>query len=867
MPLTSGTKLGPYEIQSSLGAGGMGEVYRARDTQLKRDVAIKVITGYTSQDTERVRRFEQEARAAAALNHPNIVSVYQMGTHEGTPYLVTELLEGNTLREELLRGPLPSRKAIDYAIQTANGLAAAHEQGIVHRDLKPENLFLTKDGRIKILDFGLAKLVQPSQDPGSVAQTMGEETKPGIVLGTVGYMSPEQVRGKAADHRTDLFAFGAIFYEMLSGQRAFRKPTSAETMSAILNEEPPPVTQIVPAVPPALQKIVNRCLEKSPERRFHSASDLAFALEALSDIGSSTTSAVASMTSESKWRWIAAAAVIIVAVAGLIAWFTAPPAVPVIESVNQLTDDGESKEGGLATDGARVYLNEGPLASFRIAQVSASGGGTAPLPTQLTSPEIAGITQDGSALLVLVGGFAIARPPWILSLPGGATRRLGEMDVTDASMFPDGRIIYTIGSSVYVAERDGSNPRKLAEIPFLGAGSPYVSPDGGRIVFSSIIGYQQFGPIYEMNADGSHLHEMLKGGQNGLPPNICCARWTPDGRYLLLAAQSYENHGRWDLWTMADHSLFPHGSLHPVRLTNGPISFGARTMSRDGKQIFAIGEKRRGELVRYDAKLHDFVPYLGGISAVSITFSRDGKWAAYLSYPDFTVWRSRADGSDRLQLTFPPQVAIEPRISPDATRVAYNAPDNVAYVISMNGGTARKISDDAQAPDWSPDGNLLAVGSTVPGKRLGEKGSANSRIIDLRTGNVSIVPNSEGRSGPWFATQDVLMAANEDSTKLFLYDFKTGKWSDLAEDPNSFPSWTMSPDGKYLYCTTAGNDPKAERIRIADHSVETITSLKNFRNTSAPVEGIDTGIAPDGSLLLTRDVGTQEVYSLTVKWP
>ena len=865
MPLASGTKLGPYEIQSPLGAGGMGEVYRARDPQLKRDVAIKVITGYTSHDVDRLRRFEQEARAAAALNHPNILSIYQMGTHEGKPYLVTELLEGSTLREELLHGPLPSRKAVDYAIQTMHGLAAAHEQGIVHRDLKPENLFVTKDGRIKILDFGLAKLVQPSSDPGSVAQTMSEGTKPGIVLGTVGYMSPEQVRSNTTDHRTDLFAFGAIFYEMLSGQRAFRKPTSAETMSAILNEEPPPVTQIVPAVPPALQKIVNRCMEKSAERRFHSASDLAFALEALSDSGSSTTSAVASATSPSKWRWIAAAALIVVVVVVLVNWFARPPAAPMIESVNQLTDDGESKEGGLATDGARIYLNEGPVASLRIVQVSVSEGGTAPLPTQLTSPLITAITRDGSALLALAGGgYNAAQQLWMLSLPGGATRRLGEMDVTDASIFPDGRIVYTIGSTVNVAERDGSNPRKLAEIPFLGAGWPYVSPDGGRIVFSSITGFQQYGPIYEIDADGSHLHEVMKGGQNGLPSNICCARWTPDGRYFLFRASS---RGRWDIWAVADHNSFLRGSPQPVRLTNGPISYSAGTISRDGKQIFVIGEKRRGELVRYDPKLHDFAPYLGGISALGITFSRDGKWAAYVSYPDHALWRSRTDGSERLQLTFSPQVAIEPRISPDGTRVAYQDPDNVAYVISMNGGTPRKLSDNAQAPDWSPDGNLLAVSSTVSGKRLGEKGSTEARIIDLRSGNVATVPDSQGKGGPWFVTQDMLLAASEDSSKFFLFDFKSGTWSDLAEDPSTFPAWTMSPDGRYLYCTTAGNEPKALRIRIADHSVENIVSLKNFRYTSDPDEGIDIGITPDGSALLTRDVGTQEVYSLTVKWP
>ena len=280
--LTKGTRLGEYEVQSLLGSGGMGEVYRARDLRLRRDVAIKVLPAFVSTNRERLQRFEQEALATAALNHPNILAVFQMGTHEGAPYLVSELLEGETLREQLKRGRLALRKAIDFGIQIAHGLAAAHEKGIVHRDLKPENLFVTKDGRVKILDFGLAKLTQ-AKDPAGVAPTLVEATEAGVVMGTVGYMSPEQVRGQAADPRSDIFAFGAILYEMVTGKQTFHKPTSAETMTAILNEEPPSISQIAPNTPPGLQRVVHRCLEKDPEQRFHSAHDLAFALEALSD--------------------------------------------------------------------------------------------------------------------------------------------------------------------------------------------------------------------------------------------------------------------------------------------------------------------------------------------------------------------------------------------------------------------------------------------------------------------------------------------------------------------------------------------------------------------------------------------------------
>ncbi len=240
MPLAAGTRLDSFEIVAPLGAGGMGEVYRARDPILKREVAIKVLPAYVAQDPERLRRFEQEAQAAAALNHPNILAVHRFGTFEGAPYMVSELLEGGTLGRQLSHGPLPVRKAIDYGVQIASGLAAAHEKGIVHRDLKPDNIFVTKDGRVKILDFGLAKLTEAKSAPADgPTVTRQEGTEPGMVLGTVGYMSPEQVRGETADHRADIFAFGAILYEMLTGKRAFRKPTSTETMTAILNEDPP----------------------------------------------------------------------------------------------------------------------------------------------------------------------------------------------------------------------------------------------------------------------------------------------------------------------------------------------------------------------------------------------------------------------------------------------------------------------------------------------------------------------------------------------------------------------------------------------------------------------------------------------------
>jgi eukaryotic-like serine/threonine-protein kinase len=301
--IAAGSKLGRYEIRSKIGEGGMGEVYVARDTQLGRDVAVKVLPSIYSEDAERLHRFEQEACAASALNHPNILSIYDVGAHDGSPYVVSELLEGQTLRQRISGMTLPPRKTIDYALQIAHGLAAAHEKGIVHRDLKPDNLFITKDGRVKILDFGLVKLTGAGDTALSQTSipTRRVDTAPGKVMGTVGYMSPEQLKGRTVDQRSDIFSFGAILYEMLSGRRAFHGESAVETMSAILKEDPPDLSDTNKTVSPALERLVNHCLEKNPEARFHSARDLAFALEALSGPASNSTQTVAMPATATRW--------------------------------------------------------------------------------------------------------------------------------------------------------------------------------------------------------------------------------------------------------------------------------------------------------------------------------------------------------------------------------------------------------------------------------------------------------------------------------------------------------------------------------------------------------------------------------------
>src|SRR5581483_8754174 len=322
MVLASGTKLGPYEIQSSLGAGGMGEVYRARDTRLERTVALKILPAAFSSDADRLARFHYEARILSTLNHPNVLAIYDVGEHDGVRYLVSEFLEGQTLRDKLSAGALSRWRLVEYALEIAKGLAAAHEKGIVHRDLKPENVFITRDDHVKVLDFGLAKQAAERGADQSATMTGPTPTTPGTVMGTVGYMSPEQVRGQPLDHRSDIFSFGAVLFEMASGKRAFRGDSSVETMNAILKEDVPELSVSGAQASPGLERIIRRCLEKKPERRFQSASDLAFALEALSGTSSSAQVAAAQKAPmrRSPLTWTAAA-LCIVGLLALAAWF------------------------------------------------------------------------------------------------------------------------------------------------------------------------------------------------------------------------------------------------------------------------------------------------------------------------------------------------------------------------------------------------------------------------------------------------------------------------------------------------------------------------------------------------------------------
>ena len=620
LTLSSGTKLGDYEVKSLLGSGGMGEVYRARDARLGRDVAIKVLPSLFSADSERLRRFEQEARAAAALNHPNILAVHQMGTYEGAPYLVSELLEGETLREQIRRGRLSVRKAIDYGVQIARGLAAAHEKGIVHRDLKPENLFVTKDGRVKILDFGLAKLTQPQPGSENDAPTLTEQTEAGVVMGTVGYMAPEQVRGQPADHRADIFAFGAILYEMLAGKRAFQKPTSPETMSAILNEDPPGISQVAANIPPAMQRVVHRCLEKNPEQRFQSASDLAFALEALSETSGNT----AAFPKKEPWRisklWGVAALIVAVIVVALVIRFRelrrAEPKHELVE--RQLTaNPAENSIASSAISRDGKYLAYGDFLSKNLYLLAIDSGEIRQLPLPTTRPlyQVIDWFPDGSHVLLLGGG--VSGDLWKMSTWDSSVRKLWNGSASEATVSPDGSHIAFVsgGGGVWLMGADGEEPHKMPASEVYG--SIAWSSTGQRLAYIRGQGNpsQQQVTIETCDLAGGARTVVLSdpdlSGANG----IGSIEWLADGRIVYSTLSKSADSELWAITADPGTGKSNGGATRLAGWKNFQAGFAQA--SADGKRL--IVSRTHEEIGIYIGNLS-----LGGKPFAPHRFTLDG---------------------------------------------------------------------------------------------------------------------------------------------------------------------------------------------------------------------------------------------------
>ncbi len=622
-------------------------MYRARDTRLNRDVAIKILPGLSTADSDRLRRFEQEARAAAALNHPNILAVYQMGSHEGTPYLVSELLEGETLRDRLKRGSLPVRKVVDYGIQIAKGLAAAHEKGIVHRDLKPENLFLTKDGHAKILDFGLARLTQPKES--ELGQSTQEvQTVAGMLMGSMGYMSPEQVRGQPADQRSDIFTFAAVLYEMLTGQRAFQKATSIDAMTAILNEEPTPLVQLMPNAPPGLERVLQRGLEKNPEQRFQSASDLGFALEAaagpLQSVYTSNYRIESKRPAMSRRFLLTIGAAVLVMLAVVAYTWLRPVPEPQVANYVQLTHDGLQKSL-IGSDGSRLFLTILDSGVEETAAVPITGGEATRIALPGPTMFPVDLSPDGSSFLVVEGsGYPATGPLWSLPVLGDSPRRLGDAAGHVAAWSEDGKLLaFGKGVDVYLAKGDGTETRKLATMKNLVSGLA-ISPDGSRVQVeteeisqsgtSLVVGERS---IWEVPTNGLERTALIPEWQN---TNECCGRWTADGRYFVFQSEG-------QIWTLPGERRFLQKRAKPIQLTSSPMQLQSPLPSKDGKKLFVVGMTFRGELTSFDVKTGKPSLFLGGISADWVDASRDGKQVVYVSYPQGDLWKSNADGANR----------------------------------------------------------------------------------------------------------------------------------------------------------------------------------------------------------------------------
>ena len=886
-----GEMISHYRILEKLGGGGMGVVYKAEDTRLHRFVALKFLSEHLAKDDQALERFQREAQAASALDHPNICTIYEIGEHGNRPFIVMQLLEGQTLKHRISTKPFKVDELLELGIQLADALDAAHAKSIVHRDIKPANIFVTERGQAKILDFGLAKL-SPRHSPVGEAvdamamPTMGaaEEhlTSPGTAMGTVAYMSPEQALGKELDARADLFSLGVVLYEMATGRQAFPGSTAAAVFDGILHKAPTSPVQLNAELPVKFEEIINKALEKNRELRYQSAAELRADLKRLKrDTDSGRTGATAVLLGAveelretcppRRWRtWAAISGGALIAITAILGYLLTRPLPPprVLRTV-QLTNTNRPKSA-VVTDGTRLYFLDNQLGP---AQTSATGGETVPIPTSLLLGDLGwrylyDISPDGSQLLLptFLNESTPEAPLWTLPVLGGSPRRLGNLEGHSAAWSPDGkRIAYSKGNEIFLAKSDGSEPRRLLITAGM-SGDLRWSPDGTILRFTLNDPQTNNRSLWQASTDGSNLHPLLPGWNN--PPNECCGNWTPDGRYFVFQAV---REGTANVWARReDGGLFRSTRHEPVQLTTGPMNTGEPVPSRDGKRLFVQGWQPRAELVRYDAKSGQFAPYLSGISAMGLDFSRDKEWVAYNDFADGTMWRSKVDGTQKLQLTFPPMQAYLPRWSPDGKQIAFfghppGEPSQI-YVIPAAGGSPELIyrrGTNLADPNWSPDGNSLIFGENA----LSNQGSA-VYVLDMKTRNASKLPGSDGLFSPrWSPKGRYVVAITLDSLKFMLFDFTTQKWTELANAKGflGYPNW--SRDGHYLYFH--GILEKEEgyfRVQISDRKLERILRLKGFQEAVGPF-GNWSGLAPDESPLFVRDASIQEVYALDWETP
>lgn len=772
MAIAVGSYLGSYEILSLVGKGGMGEVYRARDTRLDREVAIKVLPADFANNSDRLKRFEQEAKATSALNHPNILTVHEFGLHEGQPYIVAELLEGEELRAQMKEGPIAPKTAIEYSRQIADGLAAAHAKGVVHRDLKPENLFVTEQGRIKILDFGLAKL-QPllNETVDSQAATQGKITDPGMVMGTVSYMSPEQVRGQDVDHRSDVFSFGVILYEMLSGHRTFAGDSKVEVMNAILKEEPPELGESGVKVAPGLEKIVRRCLEKKPEHRFHSAHDLGFALEAVSSPSSSRMETVTQSASVGTARWLGNARLLmaVAVVSVLVSLFSLPFAVK--------------------------YLRQSPP----VAPVAARF--TIAAPEKATSIEAPELSPDGRHL-VFIATTEGRHSLWLRPMGSLTAQPLPGTEGVNGFPFwsQDSRSIgFIAGGELRKLDLAGGAAQTLCRLP-----SDVNSIFGGTWSRDGVILFSDVAGIYRVPATGGEPALALRSDQ---PLLYRLPAFLPDGRHFfflktprqgvaeihlaaldsqettrLLAADSQARYANGHLLFARAGALvaqsFDAGSL---KLTGEPfvVADKVRVASQFGRAFFSVSDN--GSLV-YDPN--------------ALTNNQQLTWVDRAGRPLGTVG--------------PPDQYETPRLSPDGKRLAVLRRDPRTrtwdiYVIDLARGAGSRLTfdpGDDLLPVWSPDDSRIAWGTKRDGAfQIYQKlASGIGQEELLLKADAPIFPDSWSADGRFLlyyrldpkTRQDlwVLPLAGDRQPALFL------------QTPFTDTNGRFSPDGRWIAYTS-----------------------------------------------------------------